>query len=202
LRLDAPFACRRLSGVLDSMSNRQVKTPKRKDLPKQWLELKWPYFLKRGLAFTSFAVGLLGLLSFVPRPSVSASEPVDIENPFSSAFTVTNGNIFSLSDLRVGVAPVRIPLNGGWLVGDERLENRLGFLFNSKWEHHTLRMDEQYSVTPSDIFDLVGPFQGADLAIVVQYKLWFFPNSQWKAFRFQAHRQTNGRYYWYPTPLR
>jgi hypothetical protein len=28
------------------------------------------------------------------------------------------------------------------------------------------------------------------------------PISQWKAFRFQAHRQTNGRYYWYPTPLR
>ena len=29
-----------------------------------------------------------------------------------------------------------------------------------------------------------------------------FPISQWKAFRFQAHRQINGRYYWYPTPLR
>ena len=46
-----------------------------------------------------------------------------------------------------------MPFNGGWLVGDEHLENRLGFLFTSNWEHHTLRMDEQYSVTPSDIFD-------------------------------------------------
>src|SRR4051812_10424878 len=29
-----------------------------------------------------------------------------------------------------------------------------------------------------------------------------FPVSQWNAFRFQAHHQINGRYYWYPTPLR
>lgn len=184
------------------MSNRGVKTPKRKNVPKQYVESKWPYFLKHGLALTSFGITLLGLLSFVPRISVSASEPVDIDNPFSSAFIVTNGNIFPLSDLRIGVAPVRMPVNGGWLVGDELLENRLGFFFNSKWEHHTLRMDEQYSVTPSDIFNLAGPFQGADLAIVVRYKLWFFPISQSKAFRFQAHRQTNGRYYWYPTPLK
>lgn len=184
------------------MSNRRIKPLRRKNLTKQSVQLKWPYLLKRGLALTSLGVGLLGVLSFLPRPSVSASEPVDIENPFSSAFTVTNGNIIPLSDVRIGVAPVRMPVNGGWLIGDELQENRLGFLFNTKWEHHTLRMDEQYSVTPSDIFDLVGPFQGADLAIVVQYKPWFLPISRSKAFRFQAHRQTNGRYYWYPTPLR
>jgi len=188
--------------VLEGMSNRGLKTPRRKNLQKQPVELKWRHFLKRGLALASFAIGLLGLLSFLPRPSVSASEPVDIENPFSSAFTVTNGNIFPLSDLRVGLAPVRMPINGGRVVNDELLESRLGFIFNSKWEHHTLRMDEQYSVTPSDIFNLLGPFQGADLAIVVQYKFWFLPISQSKAFRFQAHRQTNGHYYWYPTPLR
>jgi hypothetical protein len=189
-------------GVLGAMSNRGLKTPRRKNLPKQSVELNWRSFLRRGLALASFGIGLLGLLSFLPRPSVSASEPVDVENPFSSAFTVTNGNIFPLSDLRVGLAPVRMPVKGGWLVNDEVLENRLGFFFNSKWEHHTLRMDEQFSVTPSDIFQLAGPFQGADLAIVVRYKFWIFPISQSKAFRFQAHRQTNGRYYWYPTPLR
>ena len=189
-------------GVLGPMSNRGLKTPRRKNLPKQAVELNWGLFLRRGLALASFGMGLLGLLSFLPRPSVSASEPVDVENPFSSAFTVTNGSIFPLSDVRLGVAPVRMPVNGGWLVNDEVVESSLGFFFNSKWEHHTLRMDEQYAMTPSDIFKLAGPFEGSDLAIVVRYKFWFFPISQSKAFRFQAHRQTNGRYYWYPTPLR
>jgi hypothetical protein len=83
------------------------------------------------------------------------------------------------------------------------LNDNSGFFFLDKWEHHTLRMDEQFSVTPSDAINLGrSPFQETDLAIVVEYQPWFLRISRSKAFRFQARRQQNGHFHWYATPLR
>ena len=88
------------------------------------------------------------------------------------------------------------------------------------WQHHELGIDEKFTISLSDIFRRgpatpydrtyklqlpeEGEFKNADIGIVVDYKPllleWLPPRS--KEFRFEAHQQTNGKFYWYSLPLR
>jgi hypothetical protein len=187
------------------MSNKGVKLPKPKKIRKKAAEKnRRPSLTGIVLGIITILGGILAPLAYLPRPSVSVSEPVDADNPLSSAFTVTNGNIIPLWDVRLGIAPGDMGIGRKTLEGDRPLSDDSGFLFMPKWEHHYLRMDEQFTITPSDLLNIQPPtsLTRADLAIIVQYYPWFLPIQRSRAFRFEAHRQTNGHFYWYPTPLK
>jgi hypothetical protein len=86
-----------------------------------------------------------------------------------------------------------------------------GMLTTDRWKNHYLGTDEKFTFTPSDILNSRSlgdfwpehaPLQSADIGVIVTYYPWFIPWQRSKAFRFEAHRQTNGKFYWYSLPLR
>jgi hypothetical protein len=182
------------------MSNR-LKPANKKAIPgpkarKTTTGIWWPRL--KGLFFL---IGVLvSIMAFLPRPSVSVGDPVDPDNPFSSTFTVSNGNWVPLADVSVGIGgPGFLEFEGNRVVN----VRSSGFMAQSAWLHHDLGTDEKFTITLSDIFATSNSdLQRADIRIVVKYKPWLIPLQRSKVFRYEAHRQTNGKFYWYALPLR
>jgi hypothetical protein len=153
------------------------------------------------LAAATLIGGFAALVTFLPRVSVSRSEPVDPSNPFSASFTITNESFIPLRD--VGAA-----MGLGQIVTEPAGMSRFKPDFSSRitsedWNGHALQMDEKFTITPSTIFALAPGAQlsGADVVIAVTYRPWILPFKREKLSRFVTHRQTNGRLYWYSAPL-
>lgn len=152
------------------------------------------------------AVALLGALAaaatFLPRVSISPRDPVDPTNPFSASFTVTNTGLVPLNDVGVRIALGEIIAEPLPFNPPKRFELGSGGFDRIGWLHHTLEIDEPYTV-PVSMFGLGKGerLSGADLAIVIRYKPWFLPWHRDKAFRFQTYRQSNGGLYWYSVPM-
>jgi hypothetical protein len=144
--------------------------------------------------------GIAAILVFLPRVTVSASDPPDPANPMSAAFTITNTNFIPLRsvDAALGIGQIMtLPAepDPNFLPSFESRIDMPG------WKGHDLDMDERFTMTPSDLFKLSpGALGGADIAIVVSYKPWILPWRREKVFRFIAKRQTNGQFYWYSLP--
>jgi hypothetical protein len=154
------------------------------------------------LGLATIVGGLAAALAFLPRVSVVPSDPVDINNPFSASFTITNMNYIPLRE-------VSVSFNLGQIAtAPAQYSNNLVSTFNTgfkspKWKRHTLTMDEKYTITPGDIFTLPPSVQisGADIAIAISFRPWILPFTRKKVFRFIAKKQTNGYFYWYSYPL-
>jgi hypothetical protein len=165
----------------------------------------------KAISILVFLIGIPGvaaaLLTFLPRPSVSVGDPVDPENPFSSAFTVTNGNFVPLRDISVGLKLGNIKVGNVNLASKSPLSNgRSGAIFETEgWEHRDLEMDERFTISPMEVMSRIIPpgmdFNGGEIAIQVQYTPWLVPLKRSKSFGFRAVRQTNSKFYWYAIPL-
>ncbi len=71
-----------------------------------------------------------------------------------------------------------------------------------QWQHHTIEMDERYSVPLTDSpFRFTYPTNFADIALIVSYRPWILPFRREKVFRFVTHKAENGNLYWYSLPL-
>jgi hypothetical protein len=149
--------------------------------------------------------GIVAFLALVPRPLVTASDPVDPSNVLSASFIISNTNFIPLNSVDVFLA-VR-ELQGALVLRAERPPQGTPFskvarIIKPEWHDHTLGMDERFTITIADL--LVNQGSGltwADMAIVVSYKPWILPWRREKMFRFITRKQTNGRLYWYSFPL-
>jgi hypothetical protein len=163
------------------------------------------------VVFCTLVGGVAAVLTLLPRPSMSVVDPVDPDNPFSSAFTVSNNNFVPLEDVSVGIVSERIQWEGGGTIalGKPPYEDS-AVAMDTRWQHHYLGVDDKFTITPSQIFStqegFSGPngvaFRSAVIAVIVKYYPWFIPLPRSRAFRYEAHRQTNGKFYWYSLPLR
>jgi len=136
-----------------------------------------------GLAITV----LLAVITFIPRITVTPSDPADPSNPFSASFTITNTSFvpYPLEQCGVMLYPGDIstepmPFNPPKVYDMDTVIAR-GFT-KKEWMGHTLRMDEKFTITIEDILHLhhQPPYlptklSGADIAIVVGFRPWFFP---------------------------
>lgn len=189
------------------MSNRGVKIipkPKAKEENPQGSLTKVVVGVVLGVATL---VG--GLVVFIPRPTVSiAYQPVDPKNPYSAAFDVANGNIIPLWDTEARVWPGVITNGTKSLIGEGGISDERGGILTPQWQHHDLYGDDKFTVTLSDISPAFNPnsdpLKEADLAIIVDYRP--FPLLiRWRrsrAFRFQAHLQTDGHWYWHSNSVK
>jgi hypothetical protein len=154
------------------------------------------------LAIATLLGGVVAVLALLPRPVITPSDPVDIANPFSASFTVSNANFIPLYN-------VNVSLGIGQIVTYPRqidpnfipsFESRLTC---QEWCNHTLNMDERFTISIAKLLNLKSParLNGGDIAIVVSYKPWISPFYRDKIFRFIAQKQTNGFFYWYSYPL-
>src|SRR5271166_5648866 len=130
---------------------------------------------------------LIGLTSFLPRPSLIVGDPVDPSNPFSSMFTVTNDGIIPLNDVFVGVHPEFIDVGGSQMLGSKRKPGDMDTTFTltrPEWQHQHLSMDDKFTITLGEMFGPNGGFdfgagvsnlRSADISIIVRYHPWFIP---------------------------
>jgi hypothetical protein len=185
------------------MSNRPIKvstpeTPPKKEEQKP-LGTKLRKILGVAISGLVTLVGLVvALLTLLPRPAVTPSDPVDPDNPLSASFTIANNNFIPLrrvsASLGIGeIQPVGKPLDPVVEYAEQ------GTLTPDAWIDHTLEMDDHYTITPYDVIHATGDREAA-IEIVVSYNPWIMPFRRKRIFRFATHRQTNGKLYWYSLP--
>lgn len=194
------------------MSDKEPKPHKKSKPQKTVKETKKPRvrLLEWTLGICTLLGGLAAAITFLPRVTITSTDPVDPENPFSVSFTVTNASFIPvpLNDvsLRVFVGQILaepLPFNP-----PKKFVWGSGGFTRTEWSGHRLQMDERFTITLQGMFGMgkTPPYipaklSGADIAMIVKYKPWFIPIEQESGFRFVTHRQSNGLIYWYSTPL-
>ena len=147
--------------------------------------------------------GLGAIFVFYPRISIAPNDPVDILNPFSVSFKITNNSYIPLEDVNVSLGLGQI------VTAPAQINPNISPSFESafsrsEWKNHSLKTDESFTITLSNVFRLGNDINlnGADIGIRVSYKLWFLPIHLTKIQRFIAYKQTNYLFYWYAYPLK
>jgi hypothetical protein len=149
---------------------------------------------------------LVGVLSLIPRLSVTPSDPTLSTNPFSSSFTITNTGYVPLRDVGVTMFPFEIN-SGTTTLFDEKNRPPLKYqdlegLTTQPWEHHELPLDERFTITLGQLINSGDDsLKGADIALVVHFKPWFIPWKSQRQFRFVTRRQQNGAFLWFSQPM-
>jgi hypothetical protein len=163
----------------------------------------WP--IKWILGSATLIGGIVAALTFIPRVSISPSDPADPSNPFSATFTVINSTPLPITiyhvDARIvidGVVtePLAFHPPKTFIVGPG------GWSFPA-WQNHTLRADEHFTISPEMLFGLAGgaKLSGADIAVAVRYQPWYMPWKREAVFRFVTQHHQNGTVTWYSVPL-
>ena len=105
------------------------------------------------MCFNSLVGGFAAILTFLPRISISPSDPPDLQDIFSASFTITNTNFIPLRDVSASVAA------GNILLGDSppNVKTRSNE-FNLRlqipdWTNHNLDIDEKFAITPQDVIN-------------------------------------------------
>lgn len=151
--------------------------------------------------------GIVAALTFLPRITVTPSEPSVPQNPFTASFTVANSGMIPLQDVQLTYFPFEAVMAPSGFNENDRPPINLkviqGFTY-PQWGHHNLPIDERFTITPEHI---IGPANsqvsvaGADVAIVIHYQPWVVPWRRERQFRFVTHRQANGGFTWYSFPM-
>jgi hypothetical protein len=189
--------------------NRTVRRALERQLQK--LEAKKPSHRNRLWRALAFVIGIPGvfaaLVTFLPRVSVAATDPVDQTQPFTSSFTITNESIFPLRDVGAGFGIIES--NTMPVPFDEQNRPRLKprpdmFQFTlPQWNGHSLDLNDKFSINTEHLYGLGGGaiLSGADIYIVVHYQPWVIPWKRTRVFRFVTHHYKNGSYTWLSFPL-
>jgi hypothetical protein len=141
------------------------------------------------------------VVAFWPRVTVTASDPVDPTQPFSSSMTITNG-LLPLDSVypSIAVGDVGFMMNGKAI--HIKSTNPYGAVLGHDWPQRDMGIDEKVTFALNDL--PLPPFYAdqkelidAKIAVVVNYKLPIVHVKLQKRFYFFARRQTNGNFYWY-----
>lgn len=151
--------------------------------------------------------GIVAALTFLPRITVTPSEPSVAQNPFTASFTIANSGVIPLRDVQVTFFPFESAMSPRVFNENDRppidLKDIQGFTY-PQWSHHNLPIDERFTITAEHI---IGPASsqvavaGADVAIVTHYQPWIIPWRRERQFRFVTHRLQNGGFTWYSFPM-
>lgn len=173
------------------------KKKKHKKQPKKRISM-----LSIILAVATLLGTALAAVALLPRIIVDSSVPVDPNNPMSASFTIINSSVIPLENIRVALGIGQI-VTGSKQIDPNFIPSFESRIARTNWNHRRLSVDERYTVTIGDIFQLGAGvnLSGADIAIVVTYNPWFIPINRDKVVRFVTKMQTDGRLYWYSRPL-
>jgi hypothetical protein len=150
--------------------------------------------------------GIVSALTLLPRITVEHSAPIDKNDIFSSSFTITNNNFVPLEHVTAGVSIRSADFGTFKIERGQRPANGAPFglpLMKPEWIDHTLTMDEKFEIT---IGDMLAPSFGekliaADVEITVQYQPWILPFHRYRVRRFKAHKESDGTFTWFSSPL-
>jgi len=143
------------------------------------------------LASLGFATAYLSL---IPRISVSQNQPLDVDDPFSAPFVVSNDGPLGINGLQFSCRIYNIETKGSKISNIET-SMLLGAKQMEPGERATVPCDTMPMVPPK------GPLVSGDLAVVVSFRADFTWWRKSRAFRFVAQHTPDGRVYWYPQPF-
>jgi hypothetical protein len=79
--------------------------------------------------------------------------------------------------------------------------NNLPRFERPEWKHHSLGMDERFTINLGSLMDVRSDLSVADIAIIIKYVPWLLPFHRQKIFRYIASRDKQGNLYWESWPL-
>ena len=184
------------------MSNKGYKKPKQRKPPKKATKTKTKNSRLGLVLGLATLLGVPGaVFSFWPRMTVSVSEPVDVNNPFSASATITNSGMLPLNNVSAALGLKEIT---GTIMGFPNMTSTTdnggyAFLLNP-W------MSKQRNLHPDDRFtvpiDVLGPspdkdFKKGEVAIAVFYHVPLLPHEFRRIFPLVAVRKSDGHIHWY-----
>jgi hypothetical protein len=182
------------------MSNRGLKLPKQKKPQGKAERTKRRISPVAAILGSATLIGgFAALLTLVPRVTVVVSDPVNPTDPFSASATVTNTGLIPLDSVTPEVSINFIQTKGVPAVPDDEESHYGPRIHRNVWRGQDLGLDDKFTIALNDLYRNVPPaeLQAADIMIWVEYEI---PVVHWKrdkGFPLVAHRQTNGKFYWY-----
>jgi hypothetical protein len=164
------------------------------------------------VAICTLLGGLAAAITFLPRITVTAADPVDPNNALSASFTIANTSVapITLYHVSAKIVPGQIIFGppGSFGSPPKHFDLSPNGVQKPDWMDHTLPSDSSFTFSPGDLFKTAQPppfaptrLGGADVVILVTYQPWLLPIERAASFRFVTHGQSNGHLYWYATPM-
>jgi hypothetical protein len=152
---------------------------------------------------------LTGYLALLPRVSVSQNEQLDPDNTFSSPFIISNDGPLPMENVmfRCGIAGAKIK-EGPEIKGAPNFGTSFIVLTDKdgKIAAQNLGSPEmlpgERSTMPYCSFPWLNPVEGADIGIVVTFRVGYTPFSQTRVFQFATLKDASGKLHWFPFPVK
>lgn len=187
------------------MSNKGPKLTKARKRSKETAKPKKHTVLGSLLVVATLLGGIAAVVVFWPRVVATISDPVDPDDPFSASATVTNTGYIPLDSVTpyVGVASIRTKGSPPASEDFETYPPQTTKFRRAQWPTRTLGLDDKFTFALNDVVDThPGQLESAAIAVVVDYEIPIIHWQREKIFPFAAHRQTNGKFYWYSKTVR
>jgi hypothetical protein len=149
-----------------------------------------------------FLIGIPGLaaalLTLLPRLNAVVSDPADQSDPFSSSITIANTGYVPLDSVSASLGLGRIATKDSPPANKDFKPIYEPQVKRGAWSAHHLGLDDKFTIALNDVWSVDNTLlMDADIAVVVHYEIPLIHWQKEKVFPMIAHRQTNGRFYWY-----
>jgi hypothetical protein len=187
------------------MSNKAIKATKPKSRRQKAKETgrdrkinKSPFRILSGIATLA---GILGLVTFLPRVTVTVSDPLDPTNPFSATVTVANTGYLPLNSVEPAFGLMKMTFGNPAAPRTFQSSSQKKYvgIANRLWHPSDLGIDDKFAFGMNEIWGNQPNLLTADIAILVKYEIPIIHWERQKIFPLTAVKQTNGRFYWYPS---
>lgn len=153
---------------------------------------KW---LVGGITLVATSLGIVtAYLSLIPRLSASPTQSLDLNNPFSALFIMSNDGPLGINDLDFSchIYNVGSVLDASVSAITTRMNIR------------SKRMEPGEKISapcdPSPLIRVEGQLASADVAVVVRFRPDFVWWTKYRIFRFVTLKSSDGHLYWFPVP--
>ena len=151
------------------------------------------------LAIFGLIASFIALLALIPRPLVSASDPLVQKDPFSSTITVSNNGFVPLDNVGYGIA-IRA-ISTSYEGGISGAPDYSSLLYPDSGRGRHLGLDDKYQFPFNTVLDGdAETLLKGDFAILVYYEV---PIVHWhghKLFPLKVVKQEDGSFHWFAEP--
>ena len=135
-----------------------------------------------------------GYLSLIPRISVVQNQPLNVSDPFSTPFILSNDGPLGVNELEFSCLVFKVDQTGGGGVTGAETSMGLAAKRMEPGERATIPC----SLLP---FALTSPLKSGDVAVRIIFRPDFVFWRKSRAFRFITFHASDGHLYWYPQPI-
>jgi hypothetical protein len=162
------------------------------------------------LVFLATILGLVtGYIALLPRVSVSQNEQLDPSDPFSSPFVVSNDGPLPMERVRFRCGIVSASYEHGPKVeGGSNFGSSFIFAPDASGNmppqnFGAVEMNPgERSTIPSCNYPFPKSVAGANIGIIVTFRIGYTPFSSKRTFRFVTLADSNKKLHWYPYPIK